>query len=185
MLIDTRRDDLRIIKTVKVLKTAMFSLLEHNNFNKITVRDICDEAQISRATFYSYFTDKYDFLKNWLLNIKPDIINTSETYEKTEKILNDYIYKNKFIVKNLIDGADNETLGILTDFTLSVLFIADEYKNTKINPKNVVLSNFFAGGILNYLLWQVRNKFPQNVTLINAHLYEIVKIFRELELKSE
>lgn len=38
---------------------ATDSLMEDHCFDEITVTKICEEAQISRSTFYRYFTDKY------------------------------------------------------------------------------------------------------------------------------
>jgi len=54
-----KKDDIRIIKTNKALVAAMFLLLENRKFAQITVNDLCEEAQISRATFYTHFRDKY------------------------------------------------------------------------------------------------------------------------------
>lgn len=45
------------------------SLKEHlktNSFEKITVAQICDNAYLSRQTFYNHFQDKYNFV-NWIL----------------------------------------------------------------------------------------------------------------------
>lgn len=47
----TEKKDLRVVKTQRALIAAMSSLLERHKFKRITVRDICEEAQVSRATF--------------------------------------------------------------------------------------------------------------------------------------
>jgi len=44
---------------------AVLKLLNRRNFEKITVNDICEEALVSRATFYAHFNDKYDLFKYW------------------------------------------------------------------------------------------------------------------------
>lgn len=36
----------------------------HNIFEKITIKKICDESGVIRATFYNYFIDKYDCLNS-------------------------------------------------------------------------------------------------------------------------
>lgn len=53
--------DQRILKTYHALITAFFQLLNERKFEEITVNDLCNEANIRRATFYKHFTDKYDF----------------------------------------------------------------------------------------------------------------------------
>ncbi|MBQ8063582.1 MAG: TetR/AcrR family transcriptional regulator, partial [Clostridia bacterium] len=41
---------------------AFNRLVQKRNFDKITVDNICQEAEVGRTTFYRYFTDKYDLL---------------------------------------------------------------------------------------------------------------------------
>lgn len=158
----------------------MFSLLESRNFQKITVSDICKAAQISRATFYAHFTDKYDLLKDWLTRFEPINISNDDPYEHIEKVINQLIHKNKLVIKNIVFGADNETLEILFNAILSTLNLTDEKNDSKIyTPKNIVLANFYAGGMIYYLLWQVKNKFPSDVMPMNIHLHEMIEKFQE------
>ena len=41
-------------------------LMVKHLFEKITIKQICDETGVIRATFYNYFDDKYDCL-NWIV----------------------------------------------------------------------------------------------------------------------
>lgn len=56
----SKKMDLRVIKTMKNIRESFISLLEHKNFNDITVQNILDTALINRTTFYKYYKDKYD-----------------------------------------------------------------------------------------------------------------------------
>lgn len=182
--VNTEKKDLRSIKTEKALDIAIFSLLECRNFQKITVSDICKAAQISRATFYAHFTDKYDLLKNCLIRFEPRNISNDDPYEHIEKVINELIHKNKLVIKNIVFGADNETLEILFNSILSTLNLTAKKSDSKIyTPKHIVLSNFYAGGMVYYLLWQVKNKFPLDVMPMNIHLYEMIEKFQEWKLE--
>lgn len=176
---DTRKSDLRIIKTEKVLKAALFSLLERHYFGKITVRDICEEAQISRATFYARFADKYDFLKNWLLILKSEVVETDGRYEGNEQKLNDFIYRHKAHINHLLTDADYETLGILSEFTVSILCLPEKNEATRKTPGQVTLLRFYAGGFIYYFQWLAKNKFPPGISPINTYLLKIIDLFRE------
>lgn len=44
------------MRIFKALRTCM----EYSRFEKVTVRLICETAEISRASFYHHFTDKYE-----------------------------------------------------------------------------------------------------------------------------
>lgn len=52
--------DLRVRRTQKAIKHALLELIEEEGFEKITVKDITDKAEISRNTFYLHYEDKYD-----------------------------------------------------------------------------------------------------------------------------
>ncbi len=45
-----------------VLAESLRELMIKNSFEKITIKKICDQAGVIRATFYNHFEDKYDCL---------------------------------------------------------------------------------------------------------------------------
>lgn len=55
--------DRRQKKTKKAIFAAMNQLLLHKRYDKITITDILEEADISRSTFYDHFTCKDDLIK--------------------------------------------------------------------------------------------------------------------------
>ena len=61
--VDRKKVDLRILKTKKSLKSALRQLLEEKSFDKISVKEICERAMVSRITFYNYYSDKYALLE--------------------------------------------------------------------------------------------------------------------------
>lgn len=56
------KTDLRILRTKRAIRDAFFKLVEEKGFDHITVKDITDEAMISRNTFYLHYSDKFDLL---------------------------------------------------------------------------------------------------------------------------
>ncbi len=46
----------------KRMMEIFMGLLEQKDIRKITVREICEQAQINRSTFYNHFIDVYDML---------------------------------------------------------------------------------------------------------------------------
>lgn len=55
--------DARIRYTKMVIKEQFASLLQEKPLNKVTVKEICERAEINRATFYRYYNDPYDLLE--------------------------------------------------------------------------------------------------------------------------
>lgn len=62
---EKNKDDLRFIRTKTSILEAMISLLEKKSFDKITVKDICSYANISRGGFYLHYEDKYDLVSSY------------------------------------------------------------------------------------------------------------------------
>jgi len=56
------RVDPRIMRTRKLIREALASLLAEKSFESVTVQDIAERATVNRATFYAHFTDKFALL---------------------------------------------------------------------------------------------------------------------------
>jgi AcrR family transcriptional regulator len=56
------REDRRVRYTRMVLRESFLKLLDQKDISKITVKEICEEADINRATFYAHYRDPYDLL---------------------------------------------------------------------------------------------------------------------------
>ena len=55
-----KKNDARVRYTQKVLKDSLLQLLEKKPINKITVKEVCELAELNRATFYAHYTDCLD-----------------------------------------------------------------------------------------------------------------------------
>ena len=64
------KEDARIIKTKENLISSFEYLLGKKKFEDITINEICDMADIRRATFYKHFEDKYDFLAYFIKTLR-------------------------------------------------------------------------------------------------------------------
>ena len=58
--------DPRIRRTRIALQSALGVLLHKKDFEKISVMDIAEEAQLNRATFYDHFPDKFALLESFV-----------------------------------------------------------------------------------------------------------------------
>lgn len=67
--------------TKKLIKDALVELMEKNNINRITVKEICALADINRSTFYLHFCDQYALLEE----VENDIISATPRINLYEK----------------------------------------------------------------------------------------------------
>jgi AcrR family transcriptional regulator len=167
-----QKEDLRVQKTCKALTTAMFSLLEHRNFKKITVNDLCNEALVSRAAFYTHFNDKYELLSHCLTFVRADMTarfmaaKTDQTYEE----LDAYIAAHARMITNLVADADAELLDILHRSSAP---LEDASARWSGEPSAMMLAAFWSGGLINIFFWLARLNFPKDKRKISAMLHSL------------
>ena len=68
--------DARVRYTKMMIQAKFLLLLEKKPINKITVKEICELAEINRATFYKYYMDAYDLLDKIEEEILSELENT-------------------------------------------------------------------------------------------------------------
>lgn len=72
--------DRRIRRTRNQLEEALIRLLSKKSIQKISVRELADEADVTRATFYQHYRDPYEMLKEMqddILDHVQEIINVT------------------------------------------------------------------------------------------------------------
>ena len=119
----TKKIDLRVKRTNKLITQAFIKLLGSKTFDKITINDISDEAMINRATFYSHFKDKFDLFENIIdkfLGDFADVLDTENLVEenainvkKIEGALTkfyDFVNENPDLAKIFITHSNKEIL---------------------------------------------------------------------------
>ena len=83
--------------TQMVLKDSLMELMREKPVFKITIKEICENADINRTTFYAYYADQYELLKSvedsiieW---VKAMISEISETTDENgiKRILEKYL----------------------------------------------------------------------------------------------
>ncbi len=68
----------RIRLTKTLLKNALIRLLKEQNIYSISIRELCESAEINRSTFYKYYGSQFDLLtemENDLIGIVTDSIS--------------------------------------------------------------------------------------------------------------
>jgi AcrR family transcriptional regulator len=58
-----KKDDRRIRYTKRVIQESFVHLLSQKPIAKITVKEICEGADVNRSTFYAHYLDPYDLMK--------------------------------------------------------------------------------------------------------------------------
>lgn len=71
--------DARTKYTKKIIRDCFFNLLKEKPLNRITVKEICEQADINRTTFYRYYEDPFDLMDQ----IEKELLDSFQSYIRT------------------------------------------------------------------------------------------------------
>ena len=82
-----------------------------NGFDKVTVKMICEKANISRKTFYTFYQDKYDILEQilvkYVINELNDLLDKFGKMDLNRPIILEQVYQNLYNNKEFYSKAIN------------------------------------------------------------------------------
>ncbi|NLK88950.1 MAG: TetR/AcrR family transcriptional regulator [Clostridiaceae bacterium] len=67
-----------------VLKDSFINLLEKKDISRITIKELCEDADINRATFYAHYSDQYDLMERIQDELLDNIADYLAAYTKDE-----------------------------------------------------------------------------------------------------
>ena len=84
--------DLREKKTERNIRNAFLAIRTRKQLEKITVRELCESAEISKATFYLHYRDIYDLSETLQKDVVKEFARLPEQLEieLKEKIFREY-----------------------------------------------------------------------------------------------
>lgn len=140
----------KISKSEKRIFRSFLSLREKYPLEKIKVKDICEDADVSKSSFYNYFLDVYDVSDKLELLLIKDCLNNSG--------INDIRNVNELVgrLKPSFDLHEKE-LGIISQNRVEdYLFAVEKELLGRINCDNMLINNkliltFVIGGTVHVL----------------------------------
>lgn len=78
------KEDRRVKYTKMVLKESFIKLLYEKPITKITIKEICEFADINRTTFYSHYRDQYDLLREIQNELMTEIISYLDQHNENK-----------------------------------------------------------------------------------------------------
>jgi AcrR family transcriptional regulator len=76
------RIDRRVRRTRELLRNALTSLILEKGYERVTVQDICDRADVGRSTFYAHFQDKEELLLSGFDDLKQELRQAFADHER-------------------------------------------------------------------------------------------------------
>ena len=187
MLVSSETTDRRVRRTRELLRGALLALIQEKGYDRITVQDILDRADVGRSTFYAHYRDKDELLLSGFEDIRAALDAEREAAERgTEK-------KSEFLLPMLavfqhVEG-HRHFWGALThkggaDLITRILresvdeLVREHFRSQFAGVKGVEMQleaalQFVAGACMALLIWWLDNDIPYSAE-------EIHSIFRRL-----
>lgn len=169
--------DRRIQKTRQLIMNTFIDLLAEKGFEKITISDIAERANINRGTVYLHYVDKFDLLDKCIETYVEQLLhhcaNSADTKLDVSAFQSvfEYLEKNFTIYKLLLS---NEGIGFFRSRLYAIIaqtvteVIGIKSENHAFS--NGVTTHFLASGFIGVLEWWINNSMPCNVQEITEQL---------------
>jgi AcrR family transcriptional regulator len=158
-----KKVDPRAVRSKKMLKNAVFSLLADNvEISQLTVQKIANTAELNRATFYLHYEDINDLLRQIVHEIFDDLsmkvepllhVKSNNEQEQLVTFLN-YFYEYRKVFAVLIEhkGFKQHLTNLLKNT------IEKRRKARNIDPtKEVVSVDIIAASLLGIIMWWIKD----------------------------
>lgn len=77
-----KKEDRRTAMTKRMLKDALIEMLKEKDIYHISIRELCETADVNRTTFYKYYGSQFDLLtdmENDLLSLLSSLVEDPQT----------------------------------------------------------------------------------------------------------
>lgn len=183
--------DRRQKKTRAAILRAFGSLLAQKNYNKITVQEIIDEADIGRTTFYAHFETKDDLLKelcaelfDHIIQSAADCTHTHGLYSNTDAPesvfchLLQHLQENDNNILELLSCESSELFLRYFKDSLNHLLTAQILDWTKQECKQVpkdFLTNHISSSFVDMVQWWIRGDRKETPEQLTAYFEAVIR----------
>lgn len=164
----------------KIIKETL-NLLNTKTFDKITIKDITDNLNISRQAFYYHFNDLYEVVETICTNSYKMVTNTYKDLEDWKFVylyILRLIYNHKDVVSNIYKTIERE---YVDNFLYNSLFpyvenvIIKQSKNLNVEKKDIdFISKYFTLSFIAITSDWIKNGMKEKPELLVRNVYLII-----------
>lgn len=155
-------------QTQKFIMSTFMQLLENESLDKITVRDIVEECEINRNTFYYYYSDIYDLLddvfrveaEKFLEQDVDDNTTFGEEYARAAQ----FVLKYRKAILHIYDSKKRDVLeNYLETLAFSFInrFVKKESEGYVLSDDDVdYITGFYTHAIVGNTIEWIKRKLP-------------------------
>jgi len=182
--------DRRVQRTRQLLRESLFTLIQERGFEKVSVQDIIDRANIGRATFYAHYDNKEDLLFSGFDTLRTSLRTRQRValagkdggdgrlFAYSHDLLS-HVYEHRHLFQAMV-GESSGTATQKALHRLAVSLVRDDLRAVQYRLGDPTISNeavveFIAGGLFGLVMWWLSGK-----TMLSID--EVDSLFRSLAI---
>ena len=185
-------NDERVIKTKKLIKTALSELIQEKGFDHVSITDLTQRANINRGTFYLHYQDKYDLLEKFENEVLDDINTNAENFIKSIKYIDflgedfsneiksfinkvfTYIKENYIIMKVILDPKSDMRFQNKIKKALNILLTEKGWDNYFDSQNTFVSKNYFISYLVSAHIGVIRQWIDSGMNESAENMAEMI-----------
>lgn len=161
--------------TINVIEESLIALLKDHPLEKITVAEVCREADVNRGTFYRYFVNIMDCFKTVQKDFFTELAENNQLFDEKspEQFLIGLLQtfqNNDILMRSLLT---NQSTDILQKFLKNIRTI-DKIDPSKTNHQDLYEMDFYANGIVSVVKRWLLLKTPESPEKLAKIILSIV-----------
>lgn len=176
--------DRRIIKSKQAIMSAFIKLMSEKDFEKITINEIAEEANVNRGTVYLHYQDKFDLLNQC---IDTHLNELCESCLSDEDIGNidpkasllstfRYLEQHAFFYSNMLT---NKSMPVFREriLTLAIKQMEEHIDMTGSNQniRKEMMVQYVASAAVGVMEWWIVNSMPYAAEEMAEQLWQLLK----------
>lgn len=154
-------EDLRVVKTIQGIKSAFEALICEKDYESITVKELCERAQINKKTFYHYYETLDMLLSEMQRELSEGYLARVKDYRLPEDL--DQVNR-EFFVYSSQQGLAYEKItcggayhairdAMILDVTDASWGRSEKYRSLKEDEKKLLMGFINNAVLISYRLW--------------------------------
>jgi len=167
--------DRRVQRTRQLLQNSLSELILDKGYEKVTVQDVIDRANVGRSTFYAHFQDKEELLLSGFEPLRAEFEDflTGQTFDDESPWA---------LSLSMFQHVQTKQGGYITlthvqkylfGYLLQHLKQGMPKKNKSIPPE--LLAHYVASSFIALLTWWIDNNYPFPAEQINDYFRKLVE----------
>lgn len=181
------KTDRRILKTKEAISKAFLELFTEKEFDRITINDIADRANVNRGTIYFHYSDKYDLFNKCVEDLLNKMIlsctfskstreKITEPTEATEalKALFDYIEDHFLFFSSLLSYHKTSLFrDCMLQFIMATIQKQIDMGGINQGMDKELITHHSASAFVGTVEWWIRNEMPHSPEFMAQQLLNL------------